>query len=327
MDKTALLIVVSPLQAITGLEAIHHFGITRYRMVVLKTDTPRHQHIISFLRDRNIEFDEIPIEQMGIRWWKVIARLMKPCKGMYDYLMIGDSRDIVQVFNHIKEIKTGGNIVFLDDGNATIAALKGESIVQRSLGTRIRVVLMDIYMLLCRIKGDIYFTIFDDVQSKIYQVIPNKMDLLRQECNGLDENIYIVGTYVLLYCKEMGIEEADFYEKSILLFAQIKHLYKERKIIYIPHGRSVGDSMETICRENGVEYMALNKCIELFFIDRKVRPFALYGYGSTALFTLKRIFPSLPVFNVFWGGTNTVRVNGYEEINSYYSKHGIKLIS
>lgn len=326
--KTALLIVGSPLQVITGLEAVKYYGVTDYRMLVLKTDTPRHQHILNYLHDNEVPYDEAPITQEYIPFHKQITMLFKSHKTKYDYLIIGDYRNIGFMFNHISEVNLGGKIVFVDDGSATISILSGRYVKPRAMGYKLRSAIIKAYTKMQKITDNVYFTIFDDMEKNhLFHVDQNDMTLLRQQCDGVDENVYIVGTNILNYCEALGLDENIFYNNCSWLFSYMKKLYDGRKIIYIPHGRSIGDVMQELCQHNGIEYMFLDKCIELFFIDRKVRPFALYGYGSTALFTLKKIFPSLPTFNVFWGGTISSLVEAYEEVGLYYSKHNIMLLN
>lgn len=323
--NSALIYVASPLQAISAIEAIVKYKIGFYRLIVLDDGTPRQKQIENFLISRNIKFEVLSLEKEIGSILSHFVNLIRISSVRYDYLFIGDYRNIALKMNHLKDLKTGSKIIYLDDGNFIIILLKNR--YKTSSWTKFNYLISDLFVRLKKITDYVFFTIYDDIPNNRYCVETNQMAFCSLPCSKCDNTIYIIGTYIPLYCKNLGVSKDMFLKCYINLVYSIKSRYVDKNIIYIPHGRDTTQEIKKISETLGVQYMILEKCVELYFIENNIYPFALYGFGSAALFTLKKIYPMLVVYNVFYGGNSEQAMTEYQELNNYYAKHGIVLIN
>ena len=77
---------------------------------------------------------------------------------------------------------------------------------------------------------------------------------------------------------------------------------------------------------NGIFFTPTDKCVELYITKQNDLPIAIYGYTSTALFTLRIMLPNIPIFNVFFSGNNKDGVKNYNSISDTYNSKGIPTI-
>ena len=67
--------------------------------------------------------------------------------------------------------------------------------------------------------------------------------------------------------------------------------------------------------------------VELELLNQPNTPMAIYGYTSSALYNLKKIFPHTRVINVLMDGDeNNIFYRRYLMTSDYYMKNGIELI-
>ena len=323
--NSALIYVASPLQTISAIEAIIKYKIDFYRLITLDDGTPRQKQIENFLISRNVKFEVLSLEKEIGSILSHFVNLVKISSVRYDYLFIGDYRNIALKMNHLKDLKIGGKIVYLDDGNFVIALFNNRYKINCS--TKFNYLISDLFVWIRSVSDYNFFTIFDDVQNSRYCVESNQMTYWSLSNTKCDNTIYIIGTYIPIYCQYLGVSEDVFLKCYIKLVYSIKRRYANKKIVYIPHGRDTTQEIKKISEFLGVQYMILEKCVELYFIENNICPFALYGFGSTALFTLKKIYPVMAVYNVFCGANSKQAMIEYQELNNYYAKHGIVLIN
>lgn len=318
---TALICVGSPLQAICAIEAIFVYRIDIYKLFVID-DGFRLEQIKKFLDERKVVFSVIPYH---VHIWKNIYRLiglLNPFIGCYDYLLMGDYRLIGNRMEYIPLIKNGGKIIYLDDGTYIISLAKGQ--IDYSTTMRFRNKLMDVICKYRRISDKNLFTIFaNDIAVSGFDILENQLLQLQMKSFILDDTIYFIGTSPIDYCTYMGIYINQYVTYVENILSIIKERNPETQVIYIPHGRDMTKETQMICKKLDIVYRRIPICIEIYMLSLSACPKEVWGIGSTALFTLKRMLPNTKFTNVTIKGTIEDSVRQYKEIASLYTKNGI----
>lgn len=323
----ALICIGSPLQAICAVEAIAEYKIDQYEFFVID-DGVRLSQIKKFLDERTIVYTVVPYH---IPLWKNILRVINvvnPFIGQYDLLLMGDYRLSSNRMEYVPLVKNGGKIVYLDDGTYIVGWAKGLLVETRI--TRIRNRIMDI---VCGLRGISYknlFTMFaNDITMHGYSVRNNTLSQLQMFSKTIGDDIFFIGTTPLGasgYCTHMGIDY-DYYLKVLdrLLF-DIRRCNPKRHIIYVPHGRDTSKETLNICKRLRIEYERLPECVELYALSAKNNPKEIWGFGSTALYTLCKLCKGTKITNVIIQGTNSNSLEEYRWLSIIYSQNNINNI-
>ena len=324
----ALIFVNSPLQLINIRSAIKHFNINKYDLFITVDETSNRHKQIEIMANlygisyKTTNFYKDIITKRRFFYINFIKFCLTHKFGEYDILLLGDYRWSDLTISQLNKIKKGGRIIYVDDGNASINILKGRDI---TLNSKIIYYIANYFLKLKKIKNNIYFTAYYDVRSTRFDIIPNKSLELNID-NKRNDKIYFIGTNTKIYTEYLGISTNNFLNKLRNILNKIKEENPGKKIIYIPHGRDQVNDIKLICNDLNIEYSKIEICIELFLIEQNEAPYALYALGSSALFNLKQIFPNTLFKNIRTIGNNKKANNIYNELYSYYEKHGIQTI-
>ena len=129
------------------------------------------------------------------------------------------------------------------------------------------------------------FTIFDLNEGCPLPVEKNTFSSLVPDAT-LKKNIYIIGTNSdMLLFKDLSYSE---YLRHLASY--IKNRYPEEKVFYCPHRRDSHD-YSGLVSDLGWCMFDTKFSVEIDFVQGKLYPLFIVGFGSTALLTLKKIFP------------------------------------
>lgn len=323
--RKAIICIGSPLQAICAIEAIVKYEIDVYDMYVIDEGV-RLGQIEEFLKGKNINFTVIPYH---VTFWKSIFRIIgafNVFKGKYDYLLMGDYRLTGNKLECVPLVKSGGTIIYLDDGAYIVSWSKG--LIVETKNTRIRNWMIDFICRLRNISHKNLFTIFySDIVMPGYSIQENCLSQLQMSSTTIGEDIYIIGTNPLGdsgYCKYMGIEYSHYLDIVDNLLFNIRQREPQAHIVYIPHGRDKSEETINICNRLGIEFKRLSVCVELFVLSLDKCPKEIWGYGSTALYTLRKLCKGTKINNIIIEGTNTNSNEEYRELSELYSRNNIE---
>lgn len=321
---SALICVGSPLQAICAIEAIAVYSINQYKILVIDDGT-RLPQIRKLFDEKGFRYTIIPFH---VPSWKNIMRMIEcvnPFKGKYDYLLMGDYRLTGNRMECVPLIKNHGKIVYLDDGSYIVSWSKG--LIEEKGITKLRNRLME---MACEIRGISYkniFTMFSkDIQMPGYNIQENLLTQLQISSDSIGHEVLFIGTNPLGeggYCTFMGIDFSHYLEVLKRMLSDIREKNKDARIIYIPHGRDISEETRDICNELGIEYKKMPVCIELYVLTLKTSPKEIWSFGSTALYTLRRLCPGSELVNITIEGTIENSVEQYKELADIYEKNGI----
>lgn len=327
--KKALLIVASPFQLMNVVSALSYFNVEEYELFILKdSSSSRHNQIVCLARYYHMKYclvdyyKEIHVKKRDFLK-KYVKSFFKVDDGEFDIIISGDYRHVDSVFTFFLRLKKDGKICFVDDGNATIAIFQGKDVSDYTK------CLYSLLKFLMRFKTPYpfyYFTIYDDLKTNKFSVISNKLQNLC-ESNASDEIIYVLGTNTVVYTKYHDIPIEEFHDKVSDVLTKIKNKHTNKRIVFIPHGREMSRMTTNICKELSIEYFPLEECVEAYFVKQKKWPEYVYAFGSSALLNLKKMFPQSICTNIFIKGNVKAHNEIYDDINAYYLKHDLPLIT
>ncbi len=322
-DIPSIFVIGSPFQALCLVGAVRNLRLTDYKVVVILSD--RFVQIKTVLDKFGIEFET---RHVGWHRWKMrLYRItsMMHRNNKYKRLFVGDFRNETLLYFGLQYVADGSDIVYLDDGNASIPLFDGSRTslpLGKETSHAIRV---------SERRGisfmKYFYSIYDGFSNSKYVIRKNELSILLSSNSGSTKSkVYFIGTNNSRYCAVTNILETTLMRVIAKNFQEIKRKYQNADIVYIPHGKDSATKVKSLCEENGVEFKKLDVPVELFFIDQD-SPLAFYGIGSSALYNLKQMFPQADVYNLFL----PFRAKGDEmarkqSISDYYVSHSIKQV-
>ena len=106
---------------------------------------------------------------------------------------------------------------------------------------------------------------------------------------------------------------------------QVKKENKGKDVCYISHGGDGFPNMFAICQENDVEFIRPDYTVELLLLGRSYAPEIVYGFNSSALFSIKKMMPDTIVKNFLLNRPSKI-VKDLIGIADYYQMYGIEKI-
>lgn len=311
----------SSFQALCMIEAIYAFEITDYRVLLClsENEIPRKGQIITLLEKHNIAYE---IESVNFTITKKERlKALLPNRNKYKVAFIGDCNNELLIFKAFRYVSDGGTLVYLDDGIATIQFFNG----MFQLSNKLRPY-YELISKIRRIDFDRYFyTVYEDLKDERHIPIINSFQslALQQKSKSTVKGIYIIGTCIKDYCDFECIPVEKFMIVLQNLMHDLRAKYPDEPLVYVPHGReTMMEELKTICQEEKVELRMSKISVEMMLLEEKDYPKAVYGFTSSALYNIKKLFPNTDTCNITFTG-NTPKTNGKEITSQYYAKFGI----
>ena len=318
-----LFLVNSPFQALCAVEAINKYSIKNYEMYVTYYHT---EHTLDQI-DGVLSLFNVPYNHFLLNYKSaVVFSINNILKGKrYDLAFVGDYYRILHRFFSVLSLKRNGKIIYLDDGNSTINIFR-DRLAPAKTNFSFRVFRTLSYFIagIKRIPIEkFFFSIFPDIPNDKYVVIENTFSSI--SCIYKQRNIkslsLFIGTEPVVFCKENNITIQEYHN----ILEEVLANNNKEPLYYIPHGGDKDMFVIDLCKIYGVEYRKLSVCIELFILQNGIFPKLLMGFSSSALYSLKKMFPDSEVQNVRILSSNPSEE--YEDIANYYQKHGIENVS
>lgn len=343
---SAAFILTSTYQLMCAFEAIREFEIEKVKIILafqeqMKT---RNEQMKAEVSKSGYEYETILLDSINLsKFYKSENR--QNVEDQYDRIYIGDYYHLQLYIIASKYASYNAMIIFLDDGNSMILLFtnhnryfsnskrwidiyskyefykdwkKGRENIQKELNNRGIII------------SNCFFTSYADIKNKKYVTYLNSFNYIKKRYeinNHKSDNVYIIGTIIDSYDKEMSsLSKKDIEDLTCEILSEIRKKYKEEKVIYIPHPRDNNEIIKKCCIDNGFEYIRPLTTVETFILERKFRPEAVIGFGSTALGTLRCLFPSTPIYNYIIQRDENDLDEGIIAIYNYYKQNGINNI-
>ncbi len=283
--------VGSPFQLICAYEAIYQFKIDQYRiMLVLEQNDPRNEQTLNLINYFGLKYEVVgDMVSNTTRLHQTLPKLSSYKRGF-----VGDYRDKSLLAYCIANVSNGSNIVYLDDGGASVNLFMGTGEVSLSDNEKSICSMRNIRL------GKSFFSIYDDIKNEQLSICNNKMHFFREsnENKELSEEVLFIGTNILSYLNNYeGYHLPDFVDdlKKCLLY--LKDRYSNGKIVYYAHPKDETNYAKSICEELGVEYKISPLTVDLEILLSARQPLCVYGYNSTCLTIIKDFLPKMEVFS------------------------------
>ena len=321
----SVFVISSPFQAICLVSAILNLEIKDYQVIVISSD--RNTQVFSVLNRFKIPY---VVRYSGWHRWRIrlfIVTSIIHRHNKYNRLFLGDFRSIDLIYFGLNYISDGADIVYLDDGNATIALFQGvayskpyskiDEKCQSTISRRRRFVFLKYY-----------YSIYANLSNANYIIEYNSLSILCvHKDDPLIDNVVFIGANTKRYCETMNIPEESFNNALDTMLQRIRKTYPKTKITYVPHGADKSGAVMDICSKYEVDYHRIIVPIELYYMDKEC-PIAIYGFGSSAIYNLKQMFPETVAFSILLEPSN--KLNSFERkkiIAQYYSECGIEQLT
>lgn len=322
----SVFVIDSPFQVLCAVAAIRQLQIKDYKMIAVVTDNKkRNQTIRKTLDFFHILFTTVKFDAIHYKYYQLYAMMHR--KHGYHRVFIGfyDAP-----FHHTIGCcyaSDGAEIVYLDDGAANINLLQHKSITSIS----------DFHpkewlqRLAVRRGIELYknlLTIYNDIPNPAYNIAPLNFNAIFCGIKyGVPKDIFIVGTHSESYLSHFGMSKTEFVVMHDQLFARLKNDYSNQNVVFIPHRSDSGEYAVELCSKYGFEYRPVEMTIEMELIQCSNAPKAVFGFTSSALFNLKKLYPNTKVVNVlFQSKVPTDHYRNFLTISAYYEQNGIECL-
>jgi hypothetical protein len=325
----SVFVAYTPFQVLCAVAAIRQLEINDYLFLAkLPRGETRNSQTKALLDKYHIKY-EIPFMRTRFSLWYYMCIAFLRHKIHYTRLFIGDLRAASDYYVGYNYVSDGSQVVFLDDGNITINYL--QDCISEPMDPNHRARLDRIAKRRNMEVGRNFLTIYGDIESpknRICQLDLHYVVDEKDNSNCHPKGVYIVGTNLERFCEPLEIPEDVYIEKLGELMQNLRQQYPDDTIYFIPHGREYKDYGQRLCRQNGCVFLRAKMMIELELLNMPYPPKAILGYTSTALHTLKKIFPDTRVVNIlFESPKDNPFYKDYVMCSDYYQKNGIEWIN
>ena len=314
----ALFIISSPFQAICALEAIDYYKITSPHILLFDTPIIR-KMTYPILQDHG---ETCFLKVTGGGTLAIIKALLKQLnRNKYDIIFIGDYFSYFHYVTALFMSKRHARYIYLDDGNSTLTIMPPSS-RQRGRSKRERKYLQiwDFFSNVKTIKKS-FFSIYDLGEEFPFDVEKNTLSSFVGNNVNVQSGIYVIGTdSSFLHLKDRTYSD---YLKALDKY--IKESYGEENVYYCPHRRDENDFHQLV-DELGWHYRDSEYGVEIDFLRKNIYPLLVVGFGSTALYTLKKIFSKTSIETIYIVFVEDHMNNAYRAIEKEFSQYGIRTI-
>lgn len=322
LHTPSVFVINSPFQALCTVAAIRQLQILQYKVIVtISTKNPRYGQLKSVLENFKIPFNQDVYKAKD--FFKKIGAFI-PHISCYKRLFIGDFRYIDKLYIGARYVSNSSHVVHIDDGSVSIAFFKGVSSFKAKKN---ELVAYNLFRILRKLKVHKNFlTIYTDIPNHNYNIEPLSLTTVSPLQLKQKRGIYIVGTNSNEYCKGLNIKRQTFLQKLEELIIYLQEDSSGNDIIYIPHGRDDSFDIQMLCKQHQIHYCKPHSPIELFLCTQEFSPLSIWGFTSSALYNLKKIYPSSKVVNiVYCSPLGGAALDTYLSISEYYEQNGIEL--
>ena len=321
--EPSLFIIQTPFQAMCAINAIIQLRIEDYTLALHlhKKTEKRNRQTIELLESNGLKYQVA--EEQPISFFDRLSLFFNH-RGEYNRVFLGTHLYQNGYYYALKELRDGGNLVLLDDGAATVTLLNGDYKIKGR--SRLRMAWNQLIASKCNIKINNILTVYKDIGNPKWNIAFNDISRFRRgETPIVKKFVFFIGTNNSLFIDEFGVDEYVFQQVLCKVLGTVKMQYPLDEIIYIPHGRDRSTLARDYCKDNGIEYKPLDVNVEFFILSLGIVPKAVFGFTSSALYNLKRIYPESSVYNIAMR-LLTDKDPGLLVVTDYYEKQGIPAI-
>lgn len=304
MRKTVNVFVIeSPFQMLSALEAVRYFALDNNVLFMRISGNSRNNEQLGTIANYGDWIKIIPFETAKLRDLAAIKRSIREIRKNYEIGLLFLGEFYSPVITAFGVLFSSTKIYVLDDGAGSLEIWnyyhssdpkQAKRFMHASLNNRIKAM---VNCLLRNWPGKkrkvIYlFSCFDLTSNQRLQVTKHNFDFTRSKTSTLTEQkndtLFFLGSCAC----ESGVVTEEYYEQCI---SKVAALYKDMHLVYLPHRHERADKIASRVAPYGFEIKYLDSIVELGFCELQERPRYVASFLSTALYSLKMIFPEADV--------------------------------
>lgn len=316
--------VNSPLQALCAYEALMYYKIERFEVFVVPSvnETNIIYQTEFILKTLSFEYKILTFKD-----YVSVIKYKDLTANSADICISGDYLSPIFRILMSKCIKRHGKVIYVDDGSSTVSLFKTKHpFIKRGFKTMAKMIIPTLYYYFKQPK-EVVFSMFDD-EGSVRNTVKNTFSNVTKcfnivNNNSIKEGLFIIGTKYNIFFKT---DEYLQFLNGILTKLDYKSF---KNIYYCPHRAEINDPhVIQFCIDNNIEYYVTKGCVEVSFITDCVKPDAIVSLGSTASYTLQRIFPDSKsyVFMIPYEKMTSYDADDYRIIYNDMEKQGIVII-
>lgn len=315
----SIFVVSSPFQVISTIAAIRNLDIGEYKVYVFPSTHLRNLQEYNILDDFGIKYEVVSLSRLVFRIYRLLCFL--PFVNKYKRLFVGYHRAVMLHYIGLMHVSSFSDIVYLDDGSESISTFMSPKIINYWRWER------PILKTACFFRGISlkrrFYSVYTGIKNPNYDIVENRLSgiFLGTKTRDQSEDIVFIGTFLEAYCDSLRISIKQMYDVMGRIFNMLNSKYGIGHVVYIPHGRDNDKNIRLICKQYGVKYQKINRPIEIEFIMQDTYPHAMYGFTSSALYSLKKMFPNIDAYNIVDDLAGNL---DYNSISEYYKSQDIK---
>ena len=322
----SVFVVGSPLQVMCAVEAIHDLEIKDYVFYAVMGNNARDNQIRESLNFFKIDYIEIE-KHKDIYPYKKRLLILKSNNNRFQRAFVGGYGSMHHYFWAMRHLSDHSVILTLDDGVETVTLLQDKSKLPKPANKAHFINNILLWLAVRKRNIDLrkkLYTIYSDIKSNDFTIYSNSFSHIGHLSGEKSVNgVFFAGTTHKNFYTSVGIKEEDYYDMLDKLFQWIIKSYPDDRKVYIPHGTDKDERVKMMCINNGFEYIKPNCNIELFLCELIDVPRAVFGFTSSCLFNVKKMFKGVDSVNIL------IKINGeakevYETISNYYQMNGIQ---
>ncbi len=339
-------LVMSPFQILCALEAIAEFDIHDFKFVYVMNSEfiQRNEQMRLMAHQMQFQYDEYDMKEISYNdFIKSEGIFSAHKKGKYDRIFIGDYYATFLLMLSVLYASDSATLLYTDDGNSSISILQGKPRDNRPMGWKQQLTwYKNVYKVQQKERNEVqnrlceagvkctnsFFTIYSDVKTKLFSIYPNHLCHLSDRITtkqAENQVVIIVGAALSAYAAQNRIEEIELEAITWKQLSNIRARHADMDIVYIPHGRDTNLNVPHFCDILHMSYQRIEEPIEYYLLKSGMQPKYIYGFNSTALLNLKRIFSAAQVSNWFIEKEyDNSYYKFFNEVRKYYEQNGIE---
>lgn len=318
-----LFIIDSPLQLLNAIEAREYFQTNNNILVIIfyKKHNQRHRtQIANILKIYSWETVLIVDSMNSKSKFFLIINLIKKLKlNTYNYVFSGNiSKSQNAIITSIQKKE----LYLIDDGTATIDIYAEGKVTNfgNKFKDRIKLLRYELFGITIKpIENMSFFSSLNLVYKNEVKVIKNEYKYLKNQSKQYIKNydtIYFVGQN---FVNENILTDEEY----INYLDIIKTTFNNKKIIYLPHREEyINKKYDTLFDKN-FEIVYFSNNIEMEFILKNIYPVDIFGFISSALTTIKILFPEANI--VSFKPNNEKLIAFSNQVYKYFEENDIKI--
>ena len=311
----SLFIVSSPFQALCANEAVYSFSEETPFYLVLDSNCGANALKRILPEDRILAVVE---EGRGMRH---LLSALGMIDRRFDRIYVGDYFSYSQLIVESVLASYKAHVTFLDDGNSTLKLAPPVSAKRFAGFKKVLRALPFLFMEKIKFLKRRFFSIYDLNGLKL-PVVKNRLEHLVSEFRAIPQkDIYIIGTNSSI----LKFNKKDYkkYLSDIAAYSALN--FPGETVYYCPHRRDANDYSD-LCHESGMQVFNTEMSVEIDFSMKGIHPRMVIGFGSTAMLTLKLMFPDSECVSIsVWTSDNRIN-DSYRSVEAYLMKYGVNVV-